>query len=285
LILPFFQYLVSISTLFCGRNFIKYISILIAYGLGFYWLYISLTIPHPASFTFFWIIQDVMGTCVCISFLSVVHLNGLKVATVLLTLALSYDIFMVFLTPMFTYGQRSIMVDVATSGGLPIAGPEWCEKYPDNKECLGGDPLPMVLTVPRFGDFQGGNSLLGLGDIVLPGLLLAFAARNDAAIKMIRRCYSTNNSIISNRGGYFIPLCILYGIGLAMADLAVYMTDQGQPALLYIVPCCLGGILIMAWTRKDLVHMWDRNIYIITAERLLKKETIIDASTMGTLDK
>ena len=36
----------------------------------------------------------------------------------------------------------------------------------------------MLLTIPRIKkDFRGGSSLLGLGDIVLPGLLISFAAR------------------------------------------------------------------------------------------------------------
>eukprot|EP00985_Skeletonema_marinoi_P001485 scaffold585_cov161-Skeletonema_marinoi.AAC.2 len=38
----------------------------------------------------------------------------------------------------------------------------------------------MLFAIPRVGDYQGGASMLGLGDIVLPGLLLmlSFASRN-----------------------------------------------------------------------------------------------------------
>ena len=35
----------------------------------------------------------------------------------------------------------------------------------------------MLLAIPTIKDFRGGSSLLGLGDIVLPGLLISFAAR------------------------------------------------------------------------------------------------------------
>ena len=52
---------------------------------------------------------------------------------------------------------------------------------PNEKGCQGGDPLPMLLTMPRMFDYEGGSNLLGLGDIVLPGLLVSYAARFDAA--------------------------------------------------------------------------------------------------------
>eukprot|EP00978_Attheya_sp_CCMP212_P035469 scaffold154559_cov46-Attheya_sp.AAC.1 len=51
---------------------------------------------------------------------------------------------------------------------------------------LGGDPLPMLFTIAHIGDYQGGASLLGLGDIVLPGLLLSFWACSDAAKSLVR---------------------------------------------------------------------------------------------------
>jgi len=274
LILPLFQYVFPISIPCFSSRFIKYLSILTAYGLGLFWLYTSLIVLHPGSLTFFLIIQNIMGTCVCISFLSTIHLNELKVATVLLTLALSYDVFMVFLTPLLTHGHKSIMVDVATSGGLPRAGPEWCEKYPNDISCLGGEPFPVLFTVPRFGDYRGGTSLLGLGDVVLPGLLLALAARTDASIKMIRRYSLINGRKVVFRGGYFIPVCVFYGIGLVIANLGVYTMEEGQPALLYLVPCCLGSMLIMAWMKNDLTRMWKTNIYINTANDFLNQKNM-----------
>ena len=98
-------------------------------------------------------------------FLSTMKLNSIKVAAILLVAAFFYDIFFVFVTPYLTKGGKSIMVDVATSGGPPTADPAWCEKYPDDPNCQGGDPLPMLFTIPRLFDYSGGSSLLGLGDI------------------------------------------------------------------------------------------------------------------------
>merc|ERR1712238_290419 len=92
--------------------------------------------------------------------------------------------FFVFVTPYLAkwfFDGRSVMMDVATSGGSPTADYLWCEKYPNVEECKGGDPMPMLLSMPRINDYRGGMGLLGLGDIVLPGLLMGFASRLDEA--------------------------------------------------------------------------------------------------------
>lgn len=44
------------------------------------------------------------------------------------------------------------------------------------------ESLPMLLELPRLGDYRGGYAMLGLGDIVIPGLLLSFAHRYDVSV-------------------------------------------------------------------------------------------------------
>jgi signal peptide peptidase-like protein 2B len=153
---------------------------LLGYAWGLSWLYMALFVPHADSNVFFWVTQDIMGACMCITFLGVIQLNNIQVAAILLIVAFVYDIFFVFVTPLLFHG-KSVMITVATSGGPPEKDAMFCEKYPSDPGCRGGDPLPMLLTVPRLFDYEGGASMLGLGDIVLPGLLLSFAARLDAA--------------------------------------------------------------------------------------------------------
>jgi signal peptide peptidase-like protein 2B len=136
----------------------------LGYLWGMTWLYMALFVRHPDSHFFFWVTQDILGTCMCIVFLGLIQLNSIQVASILLIVAFVYDIFFVFVTPYLF--EKSIMITVATSGGPPKADPLWCEKYPADVDCQGGDPLPMLLTFPRLFDYQGGSSLLGLGDIV-----------------------------------------------------------------------------------------------------------------------
>ncbi|KAE9615593.1 putative peptidase A22B, signal peptide peptidase [Lupinus albus] len=43
----------------------------------------------------------------------------------------------------------------------------------------GEDGIPMLLKIPRLFDPWGGYSIIGFGDILLPGLLVAFSLRYD----------------------------------------------------------------------------------------------------------
>jgi len=222
----------------------------------------------------------------CILFLSIIKLNSIRVAAILLIIAFFYDIFFVFVTPLLTKGGKSIMITVATSGGPPKADPSWCEKYPRDNDCKGGDPLPMLLTVPRLFDYQGGSSLLGLGDIVLPGLLLSFAARFDEAKKLVGLIQTGNTAEIYPRsyncltvcyrslcsGGYLIPVTVAYAVGLCMANMAVYLMQMGQPALLYLVPCCLGTISFLGWKKGEMKELWDGPDAIRNADAMLYGE-------------
>ena len=94
----------------------------------------------------------------------------------------------------------------------------------------------MLLQVPTLFTYLDGNSILGLGDVVLPGLLAVWAARHDI------RQFGKLDFDQFTRG--FFPLAVkMYCVGLLMADVAVMVFATGQPALLYIVPCVLGSIL------------------------------------------
>jgi len=263
--------------------------LILGYGVGMIWLIVAFVARNPEEFTFYWVTQDVLGACMCIMFLSIIKLNSIRVASILLIVAFFYDIFFVFVTPLIFNGD-SVMITVATSGGPPKADPSWCEKYPDDEDCQGGNPLPMLLTVPRIGDYQGGASLLGLGDIVLPGLLLSFAARLDAAKHLVGLMGGGSGTLHSNtcptdsmmggklccrglcNGGYFFPLVIAYGIGLSMANAAVYLMNMGQPALLYLVPCCLGTMAYMGYQRNELQMLWDGPKTIRAADNLVYGE-------------
>merc|ERR1712066_1066617 len=76
-----------------------------------------------------------------------------------------YDIFFVFITPLFMSG-KSVMVEVATGHSSD-------------------EQLPMVLRVPHLSTspsricYVQTYSLLGFGDILVPGLLLSYAHSYD----------------------------------------------------------------------------------------------------------
>lgn len=173
-----------------------------------------------------WVGQDTLGICLILAVLQTIRLPNIKVSTVLLCLAFCYDVFWVFLSPLLFHG-KSVMIVVAKG--------------------VEGETMPMLLEVPRLLDPWGGFSILGFGDIVLPGLLVAFTLRHD---------YETRRA---GWGGYFRWAAIGYAVGLLLTYGAlVAMNGSGQPALLYLVPCTLGTTLFLAWRRQELRELWSR---------------------------
>jgi signal peptide peptidase-like protein 2B len=143
----------------------------------------------------------------------------------------------------------------------------------------------MLLTMPRLFDYAGGSNMLGLGDIVLPGLLVSYAARFDAAKLLLGVMRGGNGTTIcperkhciSGAFGYFWPLVIAYGVGLSMANIAVYLMQMGQPALLYLVPCCLGTFVGLAHFRGELPDLWDSPKAIRAADTIVYGEEVAES--------
>ncbi|KAH1115533.1 hypothetical protein J1N35_008911 [Gossypium stocksii] len=175
--------------------------------------------------SFAWIGQDILGIALIITVLQIVHVPNLKVGTVLLSCSFLYDIFWVFVSKKFFH--ESVMIVVARG------------------DKSGQDGIPMLLKIPRMFDPWGGYSIIGFGDILLPGLLVAFSLRYD---------WLANKSL---RAGYFLWAMTAYGLGLLVTYVALNLMDgHGQPALLYIVPFTLGTFLTLGRKRGDLRILW-----------------------------
>ncbi|CAN1237193.1 Signal peptide peptidase-like 4 [Linum grandiflorum] len=174
-----------------------------------------------------WIGQDILGIALIITVLQIVHVPNLKIGTVLLSCAFLYDIFWVFVSK--HWFDESVMIVVARG------------------DKSGEDGIPMLLKIPRMFDPWGGYSIIGFGDIILPGLVVAFALRYDWLTKKTLRT------------GYFIWAMTAYGFGLLVTYVALNMMDgHGQPALLYIVPFTLGTFLTLGKMRGELKILWTR---------------------------
>ncbi|KAL6495498.1 Signal peptide peptidase-like 4 [Orobanche gracilis] len=174
-----------------------------------------------------WIGQDILGIALIITVLQIIRVPNLKVGTVLLGCAFLYDIFWVFVSKWWF--SKSVMIVVARGDGS------------------GEDGIPMLLKIPRMFDPWGGYSIIGFGDIILPGLLVAFSLRCDWLSKK------------SLKSGYFLWAMLAYGLGLLTTYVALNMMDgHGQPALLYIVPFTLGTLITLGNKRGDLEHLWTR---------------------------
>jgi hypothetical protein len=69
--------------------------------------------------------------------------------------------------------------------------------------------------------------------------------------------------------GYLFPLMCAYAVGLLLANVAVVLMQQGQPALLYLVPCCLGTMAVVG--RGELKEMWGGSKILRMADKLIRK--------------
>ena len=93
--------------------------------------------------------------------------------------------------------------------------------------------------VPREYPF----SVLGLGDIVVPGFFVRFMTKVD-----------------DNLGGnfsYATVTTIAYGLGLAICFVVNEVTKSGQPALLYLNPACIGASLACGAANGQLTEVWN----------------------------
>jgi hypothetical protein len=89
-----------------------------------------------------------------------------------------------------------------------------------------------------------GYCALGLGDLIVPGLLLTFNLRYDISMR------------VAPFEGYFAIGAIGYAIGLLVAQLAMWSLQRAQPALLYAVPCTVAPTCLLAWQKGLLGDMW-----------------------------
>ncbi|KAK2542034.1 Sppl2b [Columba livia] len=122
-----------------------------------------------------WVLQDALGIAFCLYMLKTIRLPTFKGCTLLLLVLFVYDVFFVFITPFLTKTGESIMVEVA-------AGPSDSATH---------EKLPMVLKVPRLNSSplalcDRPFSLLGFGDILVPGLLVAYCHRFDIQVQSSR---------------------------------------------------------------------------------------------------
>ncbi|XP_060549279.1 signal peptide peptidase-like 2A isoform X2 [Pantherophis guttatus] len=181
-----------------------------------------------------WILQNILGISFCLNFIKTLKMPNFKSCVILLGLLLLYDVFFVFITPYITKSGESIMVEVALG---PL---ESSEKLPVVFKVPRLDLSPAVLCMRPF-------SLLGFGDIVIPGLLVAYCNRFDV---------QTSSSSV-----YYICCTIAYGVGMVVTFVCLVFMNKAQPALLYLVPCTLIPCALLALYRKEMRKFWNGNSY------------------------
>merc|ERR1712004_181195 len=250
LLLPMCQYLMrpcgrstKISLGFCGRfTSAELLSFTISMMVVFVWI-----------MTGHWLLMDAMGMGLCVAFIAFVRLPSLKVSTLLLSGLLLYDVFWVFFSK-YVF-NANVMVRVATrSANNPMSAmaKRLHLHHPPKLSLPGKLVFPSNQNIGHF-------SMLGLGDIVMPGLLLCFVMRYDAYKRaQAHRMAAAGIPVPNNwtKISYFHCSLLGYFMGLLTATVSSEVFKAAQPALLYLVPFTLFPLVFMAYLKGDLKTMW-----------------------------
>ncbi|XP_024372356.1 signal peptide peptidase 2 [Physcomitrium patens] len=176
-------------------------------------------------------LNNFIAVCIVTELLQLLSLGSFATAATMLSGLLLYDVFWVFGSS-HVFGDN-VMVTVATS---PV---------------FDG---PMKLIFPQLNaNAANPYSILGLGDIAAPGLLIALMLRFDRSrSKGLSGADKTADSQkLPADKTYFITCIASYIFGLTVTVVANTVSGAAQPALLYLVPSLLFGVFIVAASRSE----------------------------------
>jgi minor histocompatibility antigen H13 len=228
-----------------------------------------------------WWLTNLMGFGFCYGTLQIMSPTTFWTGSLVLMGLFVYDIVMVFYTyvslnlPYLEWRNLTfispLMITVATSLDVPIK---------------------LVFPGPKRG------SMLGLGDVVLPGIMIALALRFDLYLHYLRQKQATrpkytpapspgdlfwakksllptSHTAGSFKHTYFSASLVGYIFGMLVTLVVLNIWNHAQPALLYLVP----GVLIAIWgtalVRGEVKEMWK-----YTEDGSLDEDTQVDQNGM-----
>mmetsp|Transcript_19720 Transcript_19720/g.28088 ORF Transcript_19720/g.28088 Transcript_19720/m.28088 type:complete len:968 (-) Transcript_19720:153-3056(-) len=284
------------SVAFLKYKWIDIGSLTYGYAFAIAWVVLGFSYVQPLSNTYYWMLQDVMGVLYCIVVLTSLEMNSVMIPVVTMLMVFAYTMFYALLARGELLGS-SILVDITKGASAGIIA-DYCDNYHWDPACIGSQsPLPLLLVLPMSRDFRGNFAMIGLGEILIPGLLISFAARYDGARMLVKKCTQASRNAVSvefgtmpsqvdsatNKTqlqyylgrvktvfkGYFGPSVISYTLALLVAYLVDWMTGVTQATLLYIVPICLGTTAFVGVRRRELSELWSGPRVLTKANRLV----------------
>ncbi|GAA97932.1 uncharacterized protein L969DRAFT_89765 [Mixia osmundae IAM 14324] len=208
----------------------------------------SIIFTAAQLYTRHWILSNLLALSFSYNAISLMRLDSFKTGTLLLAGLFLYDIWWVFGT--------DVMVSVATNFEAPIK-----------------------IVWPKSLTADSGFTMLGLGDIVIPGIFVALAQRFDfeqavakalgpvatATQKQIGEpsIRAANLPVTPSDGfaaryprPYFVTCFVAYIVGLVVTIGVMNVFKAAQPALLYLSPACAGSVWLCAVYRRESKQYW-----------------------------
>lgn len=201
-------------------------------ALYFILFVLSSAIGFAYFFTKHYFLNNMYGIFFSFVGIESVMMGSTHIGFILLGLLFFYDIYWVFFT--------TVMVTVAKS--------------------LEG---PIKLMFPKKMDWveQKDFNMIGLGDIVIPGVFVALMLRYDY-LRFLSDAKEKGKKLLTDpKGNFIIPFTfrnfstflstfIGYSLGILTTLVIMNVFDHAQPALLYLVPGVLIGASIPAFLRR-----------------------------------
>jgi minor histocompatibility antigen H13 len=189
-----------------------------------------------------WLGNNLLGVAFCVLGLSSMNVGSIKNSTLVLVGLFFYDIFMVFGTGYLLGSNKvSIMEEVATKVEGPI------------KLLF---PLPPLEARGRASPY----SMLGLGDIIVPGIHLALLQRFDAALSAAAAAAAGGGAPAPTSEAptpYFNAGCFAYALGIIATNVSMHYMNTAQPALLFLVPLVLAVPALLALASGHASQLWE----------------------------
>lgn len=190
-----------------------------------------------------WVANNLIGMSFAITGITLIGLENFKVGFILLSGLFFYDIFWVFGT--------NVMVNVAMNFDAPIK-----MLFPRN----------IFSAERKF-------SILGLGDIVIPGIFIALCLKFDRHLQL-KKASSKEAASIPAHMPYFKCAVAAYVAGLSVTMGVMHFFKAAQPALLYLSPACILSALGTALFRGELKEMFEFSVQPET-ESSSAKEAVV----------
>ena len=175
-----------------------------------------------------WILNNIICFCLAFTTLSFIVLKSFMLCFVCLFLFFLYDTFWVFFSERIF--SENVMVVAATSIQVPIK-----------------IEFPILFSINPIKNCM----LLGLGDILLPGIIIKHSRRFDLVCEKIK--LKKKNKSMS----FFKYNMILYFISVALAMIMMFVFNHGQPVLFYISPIFIIGLMLKAYKEKCFNEFWN----------------------------
>lgn len=164
-----------------------------------------------------------IGVALAVQGMQLLQLDRFQTGAIVLAGLFFYDIYWVFGT--------DVMVSVAVGLDAPI----------------------KLLFLREFAshDTSAQHQMLGLGDIVVPGLYIALSLRFDRARAALKAGVETEDLKAGWDKPYFNTCCLAYAAGLVVTIVVMHTFESAQPALLYLSPACLLSTAVVAIARGE----------------------------------